>query len=150
MSISVRVLDWVYGRPAADMGIRLSRDRGGEWHEEARGRTDVNGYLADLPPGTMTRGIHRLDVDLDEYFAGIGVMPFYPRITIIFRVTDLTASYHIPVLITPHAYATYSDMPPGGSGPEYQGPSAPVPVAEVKEDAPDEVSPARPHRDPPP
>jgi 5-hydroxyisourate hydrolase len=133
MSISVRVLDWVYGRPAVDMGIRLSRDHGGEWQEEARGRTDVDGYLAGLP-ATMSRGLHRLDVDLDEYFAGIGVMPFYPTITIIFRVTDLTASYHIPVLITPHAYATYRETPPGGSGP-------------VEEDAPDEVPSARPDRD---
>ena len=147
MSISVRVLDWVYGRPAVDMGIRLSRDRGGEWHEEARGRTDADGYLAALPLGPLSRGIHRLDVELDEYFAGIGVMPFYPRITVIFRVTDQTASYHIPVLITPHAYATYSETPPGDSGPHYQGPSAAASAADVKEDAPDEVPPARPDRD---
>ena len=107
------------------MGIRLSRDRGGEWHEEARGRTDADGYLTGLPTGTMSRGIHRLDVDLDEYFAGIGIMPFYPRITIIFRVTDLTVSYHIPVFITPHAYATYSETPSGGER-EHQEPSAPA------------------------
>jgi 5-hydroxyisourate hydrolase len=143
MSISVRVLDWVYGRPAADMRVRLSRDHGGEWHEEASGRTDVDGYLTGWPPGNMTRGIHRLDVDLDEYFAGIGVMPFYPRITIIFRVTDLTASYHIPVLITPHAYATYSETSPSG-GPPAEAKAAEVKATEVKEDARDEVSPARP------
>jgi len=112
MSISVRALDCAYGRPAADMLIRLSRDRDGDWHEEARGRTDADGYLADWAPGTITRGTYRLDVHLDEYFAGIGVTPFYPSITIVFRVADVTGSYHIPLFFSPHAYATYCEMPP--------------------------------------
>lgn len=148
MSISIRVLDAANGRPAVDLLIRLSRDRDGRWQEDASGRTDANGYLVGCPPGTMTRGMHRFDVDLDEYFAGIGVTPFYPRIAIVFRVTDVTVSYHIPLLITPHAYATYCEPPLGEGDDERQHlrPLTHVLAAEVKEGMPDEVPPARPYR----
>lgn len=144
MSISVRVVDSANGRPAVDLLVRLSRDRDGRWQEDARGRTDANGYLVGCPPETMTRGVHRIDVDLDEYFAGIGVTPFYPRITIFFRVTDVTVSYHIPLLITPHAYATYREPPLGDDERQHLRPLTHVLAAEVKEGTPDEVPPARP------
>jgi hypothetical protein len=98
----------------------------------------------------MTRGVHRIDVDLDEYFAGIGVTPFYPRVTIFFRVTDTTVSYHIPLVITPHAYATYREAPPGDDECQHLRPLTHASAAKIKEDAPDEVPPARPYGDPPP
>lgn len=148
MSISVRVLDWANGRPAVDLPVRLSRDRDGSWQEDASGRTDADGYLVGCPPGTMTRGMHRIDVDLAEYFAGIGVTPFYPRIAIVFRVTDVTVSYHIPLLITPHAYATYHETSLHNDERQHLRPLTHVLAAEVKEGTPDEVPPARPDGDP--
>jgi hydroxyisourate hydrolase len=107
MSISVHVVDCANGRPAADMAVSLSRDGSGEWREQARGRTDADGRLADWPPGSVTRGIHRLEFDLDGYFASIGITPFYPRVAIVFRMIDPLVPIHIPLLITPHGYATY-------------------------------------------
>jgi 5-hydroxyisourate hydrolase len=148
MSITVRVLDLANGRPAADLLVRLSRDRDGCWQEDACDRTDANGYLVACPPGTMTRGVHRIDVEIDEYFAGIGVTPFYPRVTIIFRVTDLTVSYHIPLLITPYAYATCRETQPGQDERQRLRPLTYVSAAEGKEGVPDEVPPARPYGDP--
>lgn len=148
MSISVRVLDMANGRPAVDLLVRLSRDRDGGWQEDACGRTDASGHLVGCPPGSMTRGVHRIDIDIDEYFAGIGVTPFYPRVTIIFRVTDLAVSYHIPLLISPYAYATCRETQPGEDERQRLRSLNYVSAAEVKEDVPDEVPPARPYGDP--
>src|SRR5256885_11948177 len=107
MSISVQVLDCAHGHPAANMAVRLARDIGGTAHEQASGRTDSDGRLADWLPTPMGRGIHKLEFELDEYFAGIGITPLYPRITVVFRVTDLTVSCDIQLLITPYADAIY-------------------------------------------
>lgn len=148
MSISVRVLDSANGRPAVDLLVRLSRVRDGRWQEDASGRTDADGCLTGYPPGRMARGMHRIDVDIDEYFAGIGVTPFFPRIVIIFRVTDVTVSYHIRLLITPHAYATYHEMSlSNDERHQHLRPLTHVLAAEVREGTPDEVPPTWPDGD---
>jgi 5-hydroxyisourate hydrolase-like protein (transthyretin family) len=54
MGISIRVFDSANGRPAVGLPASLSRERDGAWHEQARDRTDADGYLAgwrSQPPG---------------------------------------------------------------------------------------------------
>lgn len=114
MGISIRLFDCGYGRPAADMLISVSRDLDGTWHEEVSGRTGEDGYLAAPPLATMARGVYRLEAHLDEYFAGIGITPFHPKITVVFRVADVTVSHYIPLLFTQHAYMVCSETLPEG------------------------------------
>jgi 5-hydroxyisourate hydrolase len=109
MSISVHVLDCMNGCAAADMAIRLCRDLGDAWQDQARGRTDAAGRLVIRP---VARGIYQVECDLDGYFAGLGVTPFYPRISIVFRVSDVAAAFAISLLITPHGYGTYRGWQP--------------------------------------
>ena len=42
-----------------------------------------------------------------EYFDIKGISTFYPSVDIIFRITDATQHYHIPLLISPYGYSTY-------------------------------------------
>ena len=114
MSISIRLFDCGHGRPAADMFISVARDLDGTWHEEASGRTGEDGYLVAGPLMTIRRGIYRLEAHLDEYFACIGITPFHPKITVVFRVADVTVSHHIPLLFTPHAYIVSGQTLPEG------------------------------------
>ena len=43
-----------------------------------------------------------------EYFSGRGVeCTFLDQVPIRFAITDATAGYHVPLLVTPWAYSTY-------------------------------------------
>jgi len=106
MSISVHVVDCTHGRAAAHVAVRLSVDRGGVWQEQARGRTDASGRAGAWQSQV---GLHQIECDLDGYFAGLGVVPFYPSVSVVFRVSDVNAAYRIPLLITPHGYGTFRE-----------------------------------------
>jgi 5-hydroxyisourate hydrolase len=104
MSVSVYVVDCTNGCAAADMSVRLYRDLGGAWEEQTRGRTNAAGHLV---MELADRGTYQIECDLDGYFAGLGATPSYPRVNIIFRVSDAASLHAIPLFITPHAYGTY-------------------------------------------
>lgn len=107
--LSTHVLDLTHGGPASGMEIEL-------WHlgEETRqlkvvttnadGRTDA----PLLGPNEMQPGDFQLVFKTRDYFAQRGVdCPFFVYAAIFFRITDPTASYHVPLLVTPWGYNTY-------------------------------------------
>jgi 5-hydroxyisourate hydrolase len=107
--LSTHVLDLTTGRPAAGMEIEL-------WHlgeqpaqlkvvtTNADGRTDE-----PLLSGPDVRAAdYQLVFKIKDYFAARGVdVTFFVYAAVFFRVTDPTASYHVPLLVTPWAYSTY-------------------------------------------
>jgi hydroxyisourate hydrolase len=107
--LSTHVLDLTTGRPAVGMVIQLLRT-GPEpaliktVTTNADGRTD--GPLLDET--TMAVGSYELVFHVSEYFSGHGVdCPFLGQVPIRFNLTDATAGYHVPLLVTPWAYSTY-------------------------------------------
>ncbi|XRQ09016.1 hydroxyisourate hydrolase [Actinomadura welshii] len=109
MSILVNVVDSLHGQPAEGVGMHLEHRIDGEWREVVQGKTDENGDFRPLNGGPLPQyGIYRLELDIDAYYATLGLAPFYPRVTIDFRVSDAGAEHHIPVLITLFACAFYS------------------------------------------
>jgi len=108
MSISTHVLDATTGRPAAGLELVLSRQDGGQWHELARRRTDVDGRVADLAPGA-TAGVHRIVFATEAYLKAQSpaAETFYPEIVVHFRITDPAGHHHVPLLLSPYAYSTY-------------------------------------------
>ena len=98
MSLSTHVLDATRGRPAAGVAVRLSGSDG----PLATGVTGTDGRCA-LVPGDLPAGEYELSFDTGSYFADT----FYPRVTVIFTVTDATAHHHVPLLLSPWAYSTY-------------------------------------------
>ena len=54
----------------------------------------------------MEPGDYRLDFDRTRY-PDASARPFVPEITLTLRVSDATAHYHVPVVVSPFGYSTY-------------------------------------------
>jgi 5-hydroxyisourate hydrolase len=98
VSLSTHVLDTARGRPAAGVPIELRR-AGGEVF--ASGVTDEDGRMSF---GALEAGVYELEFAVGAYF---GEQPFLDRIPIRFNVSDSSAHYHVPLLVSPWAYSTY-------------------------------------------
>jgi 5-hydroxyisourate hydrolase len=101
--ISTHVLDTSKGQPAREIKVFLEHRRGAtEWVRVGEGVTDGNGRIPQLL-GAVDVGDYRLTFRVADYFEE----PFYPEVTVQFTVSDPSASYHIPLLLSPYGYTTY-------------------------------------------
>ena len=110
--ISTHVLDTSLGLPAAGVQVTLEReapdDYAAAWVHCATGTTDPDGRCTPLlAADKILAGIHRLHFATAPYFAALDLPTLYPEITITFLVAADTASYHIPLLLSPFGYTTY-------------------------------------------
>ncbi len=108
--LSTHVLDTASGRPAAGVVIelrRLAEDGTGVTlatvTTNADGRTDS----ALLSGDALTVGTYELVFAVGDYFGRSGDRPFLDRVPVRFGVSDPSAKYHVPLLITPWSYSTY-------------------------------------------
>jgi 5-hydroxyisourate hydrolase len=115
--VSSHVLDTARGGPAAGLPVRLDRLAGSAPAEVGHGITDADGRVSWLVPDELEPGRYRLIFDTEAYFAGRAAgepagldparWPLYPEVTITFTVTDPSAHYHLPLLLSPFGYSTY-------------------------------------------
>ena len=100
IGISTHVLDTEYGRPAAGIPVSLEQ-HAGEWKLLSENVTDSNGRIAQLMPAeeSLQPGLYRLT------FRTAG--PFFPEISISFRIDDISSHHHVPLLLSPYGYTTY-------------------------------------------
>ena len=103
MTISTHVLDARTGRPAAGLELALDRRDGDGWRPVSRRVTDTDGRVSDLAANSPA-GVYRIVFAAEAYLAAD---TFYPEIVVVFRVSDPTARYHVPLLLSPFAYSTY-------------------------------------------
>ena len=110
--LTTHVLDTARWVPAAGMRIELFALDGGrrrlrEMLTNADGRTD--GPI--LPAEEFRAGRYELLFHAGKYLDARGTPPESPRfldeIPIRFGISDETAHYHVPLLISPFGYATY-------------------------------------------
>jgi 5-hydroxyisourate hydrolase len=111
--LSTHVLDTAHGRPAAGLKIELWTLTGGAparlktVHTNADGRTDQ----PLLGPEELRVGEYELVFFVGDYFAAIAAastsIRFLDRVPVRFGIADATASYHVPLLVSPWAYSTY-------------------------------------------
>ncbi|HUR33977.1 MAG TPA: hydroxyisourate hydrolase [Vicinamibacterales bacterium] len=112
--ISTHVLDTARGVPAEGIEVSLCRLRGDERVvvassvTNADGRTDVPLLAGDA----VETGIYELTFHAGAYLARTSgriaaAPPFLDEIVIRFGVGDATASYHVPLLLSPFGYSTY-------------------------------------------
>jgi len=110
--LSTHVLDLTAGRPAAGLRISLRRVSPDPAPlktvvTNADGRTDQ----PLLAAAELAVGTYELEFHVGEYFAARGVPvstpPFLDVVPVRFGVADPSASYHVPLLVTPWAYNTY-------------------------------------------
>jgi|SRR5581483_10118984 len=107
--LTTHVLDTSRGRPAA--GVRIELFRASDPKRliasavtNADGRTD-----APLLKGSdFAAGPYELHFHVGQYFETMGSKEsFLDIVPIRFRVTDASANYHVPLLVTPWSYSTY-------------------------------------------
>jgi 5-hydroxyisourate hydrolase len=108
MSISTHVLDAVAGAPARGVAVRLEEVNGADTTEIARADTDTDGRCPTLTDGLqLETGTYQLRFETGAYFAATGTPTFYPFVVLVFEVTDASAHYHVPLLLSPFAFSTY-------------------------------------------
>ncbi|HWA87817.1 MAG TPA: hydroxyisourate hydrolase [Opitutus sp.] len=109
--LSTHVLDLTSGRPAEGIKIDLWRRDGSSSPARLKHvATNRDGRIdAPLLEGAeLKAGSYELVFHVREYFAAHGVDGgFLDEVPIRFNVTDATASYHVPLLVTPWSYSTY-------------------------------------------
>ena len=107
--LSTHVLDLTTGHPAAGMRIELWNHDGKHAllkavTTNADGRTDA----PLLDSAAMAVGTYELVFFVKDYFVThLEDSPFLDRVPVRFAIATTTASYHVPLLVTPWAYSTY-------------------------------------------
>ena len=111
--LTTHVLDTANGRPAAGVRVTVSREQDGVWVELSTAVTNADGRCdAPLLQGAgFACGRYRLVFHIGAYFreqGGVVEQPaFLERIPVEFGVSDASAHYHVPLLVTPWSYSTY-------------------------------------------
>jgi 5-hydroxyisourate hydrolase len=110
-SLTVHVLDTALGKPAIGLPLSLFRlgsvvrTQLGAWHTNEDGRCDA----PLLVGAALTVGAFEVVFNVGAWRekTAPGDAGFYDLIPIRFRVTDPSAHYHIPLLLSPYGYTTY-------------------------------------------
>jgi 5-hydroxyisourate hydrolase len=107
MSISTHVLDSTCGRPVNGMLVQLEYQDRDAWRLVGAARTDAEGRIRDWGTEVTRPGLYRLAFHTGVYFGSRGVSTIYPEISVAVLVPDCARAMHIPLLLSPYAYATY-------------------------------------------
>ena len=110
--LTTHVLDTVMGKPAAGMRIELHRLVNGEKIFLADKITNRDGRIDEplLVGDQIISGKYRLLFHVADYFRSIGLSDagkFLDVVPVLFRIDDVSAGYHVPLLVSPWAYSTY-------------------------------------------
>ena len=110
--LTTHVLDLARGRPAAGMRVELWRlDPEPRLLKSAATNADGRTDAPLLGEGDMAAGTYEILFHVAAYFAAKGgaaqKAPFLDVVPVRFGIADPSASYHVPLLVTPHAYSTY-------------------------------------------
>ena len=112
-TLTTHALDNAGGKPAADLRIDLSIREGGAWRLLKSVRTNEQGRTDTplLAQAEMRAAQYELLFHVAEYFAARcvaqGTPPFLDDVPVRFHIGDVSAHYHVPLLITPWSYSTY-------------------------------------------
>jgi 5-hydroxyisourate hydrolase len=107
--ISTHILDMVCGKPAADVPVRLEKQKFGDWRLLTAARTDQDGRCAQLLPEgeDLTAGVYRLVFEVGGYYSAKKIAALYPAVEVTFQARDGESHFHIPLLLSPNGYTTY-------------------------------------------
>ena len=112
-TLSSHILDTHLGKPAANIAVVLHRIvTDGENKLLANGTTNEDGRVTPdswnfvESQEKLTTGRYTLTFDTQAYFDAQSLTAFYPQVVIDFVVSD-ASHYHVPLLLSAHAYSTY-------------------------------------------
>lgn len=108
--ITTHVLDAARGIPAEGISIALEELLAdGSWLTIGSGPSSSDGRQKDLCPEgfNLRSGTYRITFDAGAYFAKFKQDSFYGLVPIVFKVSETTRHYHVPLLLSPFGYSTY-------------------------------------------
>ena len=108
--ISTHILDFVYGKPASAVPVRLEKQNsGGDWRLLNSAHSDQDGRCTQLLPEgeDLSAGVYRLIFDTGSYFARQKAEALYPVVEVTFQAREGESHFHIPLLLSPNGYSTY-------------------------------------------
>ncbi len=103
-SLTTHVLDTARGCPAANMTIELWAADEGRLLKRVTTNADGRTDLPMLGSDEMAAGNYELIFFVGDYF---GERRFLDRVPVRFTISDPSAKYHVPLLVSPWAYSTY-------------------------------------------
>ncbi|MEV7186552.1 hydroxyisourate hydrolase [Kitasatospora sp. NPDC093102] len=107
LNVIAEALVSVSGRAAGSavgLHARLEILLDNEWVLLAERRTDGNGLIEEWGAAGGHRGLYRVVFDVDRYFAGLGLTPGYPEVTVGFRASEEGVGYGVTLTFSPHQY----------------------------------------------
>lgn len=111
--LTTHVLDTARGVPAAGMKIELFRVNGPDRAKIAECETNSDGRTDSpiLPQEAFQTGAYELVFYAGDYLRANGLSGeeplFLDQIPIRFGLSDASAHYHVPLLLSPFGYSTY-------------------------------------------
>jgi 5-hydroxyisourate hydrolase len=102
-TISTHVLDTDRGMPAVGIRVALLRlDVGDAPIRMTQALTDADGRVRDLLERPLAPGDYRIEFDVAREDG-----TFFTKVSVDLRITDVTRSYHVPLLLAPYSMTTY-------------------------------------------
>ena len=113
--LTTHVLDTAQGRPAPNMAVELwlVNEHGGDRTLVKSVRTNAEGRTTEplLLGAELKAGFYELVFGVGEYYLQLGVVtgrpPFLWDVPVRIGISDTSATYHVPLLVSPWAYSTY-------------------------------------------
>ena len=116
--ITTHVLDVSIGKPGANIGVELDiwkdlseGEISGEWINLGSSITNSDGRSGPLipPSNNVMTGRYRLTFNTGTYFQKLGIVSFYPYVSVVFEIkpSQISEHFHVPVLLSPFSYTTY-------------------------------------------
>ncbi len=107
MKLTTHVLDTSIGRPAPGVSIELYLVAGEARSPLATALTNFDGRT-DRPIGNdLSPGTYELVFDVRDYFSASEKTTFFDKILVRFTLEANSATYHVPLLLSPWGYTTY-------------------------------------------
>ena len=105
-ALTTHVLDTTRGCPAANMQIELWSHGGNASKLLKTVRTNADGRVDSplLSGNEMIPGNYELVFFVGDYF---GERKFLDRVPVRFTISDSSAKYHVPLLVSQWSYSTY-------------------------------------------
>lgn len=107
--ITTHILDTARGCPAADVAVKLIKLENDVPTLIATGFTDADGRISNLVQNSavLDGGNYQIRFETGNYFQALDTPVFYPRVDVLFTITEDGQHYHIPLLLSPYGYSTY-------------------------------------------
>ncbi len=106
--LTTHVLDTAKGKPASGVQICLYKCEQGRRELLKSTITNADGRTDEplIARGSLEVGQYELVFEVGAYF-GLPEPRFLETIPICFGIADITAHYHVPLLVSPWSYSTY-------------------------------------------